>query len=316
MLKLSIILPVFNEEKNIVLVYNTLTTLCTTALASFEYEIIFINDGSKDASWSLIKDIAARDEHVRALAFSRNFGHQMALKAGYDRANGDAVITMDTDMQDTPALIVEMIRHWQQGADIVYARRLQRKDSWIKRLTAFLYYKLLDHVADVSIPRNVGDFRLIDKKVVAVLRQCHERSYYLRGLVAWTGFKHAYVDFNRQGRHAGTSGYSWSKMFKLAFDGITGFSLFPLKIAAYVGVFVIMSGTAMFGYITFDALVHDVYYPLFKWLVTVVYIFMGVQFLLLWLLGEYIGRMYEQQRDRPNYIVQEVLNGVDKESDA
>ncbi len=307
---ISIILPVFNEEKNIPLIYQELLKVIATLPDTYHVEFILVNDGSRDRSWSVITELAQHDQRIKALSFSRNFGHQTALKAGYDIAQGQAVITMDTDLQDPPSLIVQMLEQWRQGADIVYARRLNRKDPVIKRATAYMYYKLLDAVADVKIPRNVGDFRLIDAKVVAVIRSCHERSYYLRGLVAWTGFKHAFVDFNRQERQEGTTGYTWSKMFKLAFDGITGFSLFPLKIAAYVGVFVIVSGSAMFAYITLDALLHDVYYPLFKWLVTIIYIFMGVQFLLMWLVGEYIGRMYDLQKERPTYIVAERVNNL------
>lgn len=310
---ISIILPVFNEEKNLPVIYQELNEIVRALPAHYEFEFILVNDGSVDSSWHVITGLAQHDERIRALSFSRNFGHQIALKAGYDNAYGDAVITMDTDLQDPPSLIVQMIHEWQRGAEIVYARRLNRKDSLMKRSIAYVYYKLLDAVADVHIPRNVGDFRLVDKKVVTVVKNCHERSYYLRGLVAWTGFKHTFVDFNRQKRHDGCSGYTWTKMFKLAFDGITGFSLFPLKIAAYVGVFVIVSGSAMFAYITFDALLHDVYYPLFKWLVTAMYIFMGVQFLLMWLIGEYIGRTYDLQKNRPAYIVAQIITPLTKD---
>ena len=304
----SIVLPIFNEETNLLLIYSDLTKIMHSLAQMYTYEIVFINDGSRDNSWVIIQDIAASDPHIAALSFSRNFGHQMALTAGYDIAQGDAVITMDADMQDTPALIFEMLKQWELGSDIVYARRVDRKDSFLKRITAQWYYAFLDHIADVQIPRNVGDFRLIDKKVLAALKKCHEKARYLRGMVAWTGFKHSFVDFQRPNRAHGITGYTWQKMFKLAFDGLTGFSIFPLKVAAYIGCFVIISGTSMFIYITLDALFHDVFYPLFKWLVTIIYIFMGVQFILLWFLGEYIGRTYEQQKNRPLYIVDEVIN--------
>lgn len=302
---LSVIVPIFNEEKNIPVIYKTLTK----ELSGLEYEIIFVNDGSRDTSWTLLREIALGDLRVTALNFSRNFGHQAALTAGYAHARGDAVVTMDADMQDPPALIHDMLAQWRQGAQVVYARRTGRKDTWLKRTTARAYYALLDSVSDVRMPRNVGDFRLVDKKVVQYLNNCKERSRYLRGMVAWSGFKAAFVDFDRPDRAAGVTGYTWQKMFKLAFDGLTGFSLFPLKIAAYVGAFVIASGCAMLTYITVDAVLFSVRYPLFKWLVTVIYIFMGVQFLLLWLLGEYIGRIYDQQRERPQYIVDELLSG-------
>jgi dolichol-phosphate mannosyltransferase len=158
------------------------------------------------------------------------------------------------------------------------------------------------------MPRNVADFRLIDKKVLKTIQRSKEHSRYLRGMIAWTGFKHSFVDFKCQDRYYGTSGYTWKKMFRLAFDGITGFSSFPLKIAAFMGIYIIGTGSSMFLYITYDALVQHVRYPLFKWLVTINYIFMGVQFLLMWLLGEYIGRIYDQLRDRPLYIVSQDIN--------
>jgi polyisoprenyl-phosphate glycosyltransferase len=305
---ISIVIPIFNEQENIPHVYERVTAIMSSVQSMYNYEIIFINDGSHDASWHLLTQIAKGDEQVKALSFSRNFGHQAALTAGYDVAIGDAVITMDADLQDPPVLILEMLQAWEQGAEIVYARRINRRDSFIKRITAAWFYKFLDKVADVRIPRNVGDFRLVDKKIVLQLRQFRERARYLRGMVAWTGFKQAYVDFNRPDRFAGKTGYTWKKMFKLAVDGLTSFSMFPLKVAAYVGLIIIFSGCGMLAYIAFDTLVFNVSYPLFKWLITGIYMFMGVQFLLLWLLGEYIGRIYDQQKGRPLYIVSDTLN--------
>lgn len=308
MQKISIVLPIYNEEKNIPIIYQELIQELQKISNHFDYEIIFVNDGSKDTSWQKISELMHRDTRVKGISFSRNFGHQAALTAGYDHASGDIIITMDADLQDPPSLIQRMIHAWENGAHIVYARRIDRRDTFLKRITANLWYRFFDHISDVSIPRNVGDFRLIDKKVLDYLQQCREKSRYLRGMVAWSGFTHAFVDFNRPDRQAGTTAYTWSKMFKLAFDGMTGFSLFPLKLAAFVGVFVIITGTLMFLYITIDALFFDIYYPLFKWLVTIMYIFMGIQFLLLWIIGEYIGRIFEQQKDRPLYIVDKKLN--------
>jgi glycosyltransferase involved in cell wall biosynthesis len=305
---ISIIIPAYNEEQNIPVVYQQVSLTLQTLAPTYDYEFIFINDGSKDHTWEKINDLAQTDAHVKGINFSRNFGHQIALSAGYDVAKGDAIISMDADLQDPPTLLLEMINAWEKGFDIVYARRINRDDGFLKKLTALWYYKFLDAVAEVKIPRNVGDFRLIDKKVLNELKRCREKSRYLRGMVAWTGFKHTFVDFVRPNRLSGMTGYTWKKMFRLAFDGLTGFSLFPLKIAAYVGVFVIITGAAMFCGITIDAFIKGVHYPLFKWLVTIIYIFMGVLFLLLWLIGEYIGRIYEQQKDRPLYIVEERVN--------
>ncbi len=303
--KLSFVVPVYNEQENIPLLYQKLIVLLKNQLEGYGVEIIFVNDGSKDSSWNCIKDLIKKDSRVKGVCFSRNFGHQLALTAGYDRATGDAVISLDADLQDPPELIEAMVKKWLEGFEIVYARRSSRNDGFLKDITAFFYYKLLHKVAQVPIPQHVGDFRLIDRAVLTEINRCRERARYLRGMVAWTGFTHTFVNFKRPERIAGTPAYTWSKSIQLALDGLTNFSLFPLKIAAFVGFFVIITGSLMFLYIAVDALVFSVRYPLFKWLVTAVYIFMGVQFLLMWLLGEYIGRIYEQQKNRPLYIVKE-----------
>ncbi len=305
--KISFIVPVYNEQANLPIMYGKLKEICDQLSAVYDAEIVFVNDGSKDKSWNIIKQLSSADNRIRGISFTRNFGFQMASTAGYDNAQGDAFITLDADLQDPPELIREMIEKWEKGASIVYARRSSRNDGFWKDLTASCYYKLLHLVSDVAIPQHVGDFRLIDKKVLDQVRLCRERARYLRGIVAWTGFKEAYVTFKRPERMAGVSGYSWLKLIKLAFDGIAGFSLFPLRIAAFMGIFVIATGTVMFCYIALDAFLHGARYPLFKWLVTIMYIFMGVQFLLMWLLGEYIGRIYDQQKNRPLYIVEEKI---------
>jgi len=306
---LSFVIPVYNEEKNLLQLYKTVQQVLHSELSGFSYELIFVDDGSHDNSWQLLQKLAHADACVRALQFTRNFGHQAALTAGYNVARGDAIITLDADMQDPPEIIVRMIKKWQESSMIVYARRVIRNDGFIKKLTARLFYRLLDTVSDVHMPRNVGDFRLIDKQVLKVINACPERARYLRGMVAWTGFKCAFVDFDRPERFAGSTGYTWTKMLKLAFDGLTSFSLFPLKIAAFIGALVVITGSLMFAYITFDTLFFGKHYPLFKWLVTALYIFMGVQFFLLWLLGEYIGRMYDQTKGRPLYILQKTVGG-------
>ncbi len=307
MKKVSFIVPIYNEEENLPVLYEKLRAICDHFSQKYTFEILLVDDGSVDSSWQIIKELAECDSRVRGLSFSRNFGFQMALTAAYDYVRGDAIIGLDADLQDPPELVYEMIEKWEQGFSIVYARRSSRNDGFFKDFTASLYYKLLHYVADVPIPQNVGDFRLIDKRVLQEIKRCRERARYLRGIVAWTGFKHTYVEFKRPERVAGVSGYSWLKLFKLAFDGVTAFSLFPLRIAAFVGVFVIFTGSLMFMYIACDAFLRGARYPLFKWLVTITYIFMGVQFLLMWLIGEYIGRIYEQQKNRPLYIIEKMV---------
>jgi polyisoprenyl-phosphate glycosyltransferase len=305
---ISIIIPIFNEEETLPILYRHIQSIIDQLNETYQCELILVNDGSKDRSWDLIHQHALEHQGVIGITFSRNFGHQAALKAGYDIATGDAIITMDADMQDPPSLLFSMIQRWNDGFDIVYARRIDRQDSFFKKWTAFWYYALLDKIAEVSMPRNVGDFRLIDKKVLAVVKQSKEQSPYFRGMVAWTGFKQSFVDFKRPDRVAGTSGYTWSKMFKLAFDGMTSFSLFPLRLAAFFGLFVMITGSLMFVYISIDALCFRAHYPLFKWLVTIVYICMGIQFMLLWIIGEYVGRIYNQDNNRPLYVIEKIIN--------
>jgi dolichol-phosphate mannosyltransferase len=304
---ISLIVPIYNEEHNILILNQELQRVITSFSNRYEWELIFVNDGSKDSSWSLIQHLQKKCAFIKGVCFSRNFGHQIALAAGYDLAEGDAIITLDADMQDPPSLIPKMIEAWEKGNYIVYARRVTRNDGFLKDTVAAIYYRLLYAISEVKIPRNVGDFRLIDKKVLKAITTSDEPSRYWRGLVAWTGFKHTFVNFKRNERLAGQPGYTWAKSFQLGFDGITGFSSFPLKLAAFMGFFVIGTGMFMLSYITWDAYFYQTRYPLFKWLTTVIYIFTGVQFLLTWLIGEYIGRMYMQQKGRPLYIIEKTV---------
>lgn len=296
---ISVILPVFNEAENIPHIYQAVTTIFKNL--SYAYEIIFINDGSRDNSWAIISALSEQDKQIKGINFTRNFGQQMALVAGYDMAQGDAVITMDCDLQDPPEIIVQLIHHWQQGVPIVYARRNDRKDPWLKCITANWYYKLLDTIADVRIPRHVGDFRLVDKRVVEVLRMCRERSRYMRGLVAWTGFACVFVDFARPERVAGQTAYTWRKLFKVAFDGITAFSLFPVYCAFYLGFL----GSIWFAILILLAILG--FYSSMIMLWSILALSIGHCYLL-WLLGEYVGRIYEQIKQRPLYIIAERKN--------
>jgi dolichol-phosphate mannosyltransferase len=300
---ISIIIPVYNEERNIPLVYNALKDVFSSSL--FDYRIVFVNDGSKDQSWNIIKSLTEQSPCVEGVSFSRNFGYQMALAAGYDYAQADAVIVMDADLQHPPHIIPDMIKKWEEGYEIVYGRRSHREEGWLRKITGTLYYKLLKMVSEVKIPGDVSDFCLIDKKVHDVIKKCRDKEPYMRGTVAWTGFSYTFVDFVSVARVQGSSSYNWIKLIKLGFDGITTLSRFPLKIAAYIGSFVIVTGMLMFFYISFDSFCFHARYPLFKWLTVVLYIATGIQFLLMWLLGEYIGRIYTQLKERPLYVVNE-----------
>lgn len=302
---ISIIIPVFNEEKNIPILYDELMEVIAQLKQKYTYELIFVNDGSYDNSWDIITTLLQQDKHIKAIKFSRNFGHQAALTAGYDYASGDAIISMDADMQDPPSLLIPMIKQWEDGADIVYARRVKRNDSFLKRITANWYYAFFSHISDITMPRNVGDFRLLDKKVLKYLQQCRECSRYLRGMVAWTGFKHAYIDFERPNRLAGQTGYTWKKMIRLATDGMTGFSFFPLKIAAYSGCIILFFGILLGLYLIIMKFIYHIVYSLSTWLAVCIVMILGMQCLLLWLVGEYIGRIYDQTKGRPLYIIDE-----------
>lgn len=305
--KFSIVIPVYNEEKNVgVLCRELLDNIAK--LNTFDFEIILVNDGSRDSSWQRINELAQQHACIKGISLSRNFGHQIALSAGYDYATGDAIITMDADMQHPPHMIPIMIEKWLEGFSIVYVKSVIRNDFFLKKITALVYYRILHSLADVTIPRNIADFRLIDKKVANVLRQSKEKMRYLRGMVAWTGFKHTIVMCQFSERLTGVSGYTWKKMFKLAFDGITSFSHFPLHIALYIGCVIVGSGMIMFGYISYQTCIEGRNYPLFKWLLAIIYMGMGMQLFLYCLLGEYIGRIYNQLKGRPLYIVAQQYN--------
>jgi dolichol-phosphate mannosyltransferase len=223
-------------------------------------------------------------------------------------AHGDVCINMDCDLQDPPELIPEMMKKYEEGYNIVYARRAGRKDPFLKRITARYYYKLLGAIADVDIPRNVGDFRLIDRKVLNVLNSLPERCRYLRGMVSWIGFKQAFVDFHRPNRIHGETSYTWRKMLRLASDGILNFSLFPLKLGMYIGLLSMMLGTVFLAYMFFDTMLFSTVYPLFKWLTVILFIFLGFLFILVWIMGEYVGRIYNEEKGRPLFIVDEKIN--------
>lgn len=310
MKKISIIIPIYNEWKNITLLYIAVSDVFKS-LNDSSFQLVFVDDGSIDSSWNEIKKLIQKDSCVEGISFSRNFGYQMALTAGYDYAQGDAVIVMDGDLQHPPAVIPKMIQKWQDGFDIVYGRRSHRQEGILRRITGALYYKLLNKVSDVTLPGDISDFCLIDKKVHEIVKKCRDREPYMRGTVAWTGFSHAFVDFTSVARIQGTSSYNWLKLIKLAFDGLTSLSRFPLEIAAYIGSFVIVTGLLMFVYIAIDAFLYHARYPLFKWLTVILYMATGVQFLLMWLLGEYIGRIYSQLKQRPLYVVKEHLGSPD-----
>jgi len=300
---ISVVIPAFNEEENVSVIYERLKA----ALESTDciWEIIFINDGSIDATKDNCLQISAKDSRVRHIGLSRNFGHQAALTAGLDLAKGKAVISMDCDMQDPPELVVDMINLWKQGYLVVYGRRKSRRDGFFKKYSAILYYRLLHKFSDYKIPKDVGDFRLVDRKVLDHLVSMREKSRYLRGMVAWLGFKHAFVDYERIKRQSGTTKFTLTRMMRFAMDGIMNFALLPLRIGLLIGMISILAGFSLFFYMLVSYLFFDAPFVLESLIIDVVMILMGFLFILVWLIGEYVGRILDESRGRPLYVIDE-----------
>ena len=301
--KYSLVIPVYNEEANLQQLNSEIKHVMSKLNES--YEVIYINDGSRDHSLLVLRDLVKQDKNVKFLSFSRNFGHQAALTAGLDHAKGQAIISMDSDLQDPPQLLPEMIEKWKQGYEIVYARRKRRHDRFFKKYTALAYYRLLNKFSEVKIPRNVGDFRLIDRKVLDELKGMREKARYLRGMVAWLGFRFTFVDFDRPERKNGKTNYTLTKMARLAMNGILNFSLLPLKLGLFMGLASIFVGIIFLIYMIIDILLNSTIYQLYKWLAVILLIFAGIQFMFLWIIGEYIGRIHNETKDRPLYVIRE-----------
>jgi dolichol-phosphate mannosyltransferase len=300
----SIIAPIYNEKDNLYELHRRITEVMDSTGEPWEF--ILVDDGSSDGSSDIIRELAEKDSRIRPVIFARNFGHQIAITAGWDYSRGDAVVIIDADLQDPPEVILEMAKKWKEGNEVVYAVRAEREgESWFKLWTASLFYRIIYKITDVKIPVDTGDFRLMDRKVVNVLKQMPERHRFPRGMSAWVGFKQVGVQYKRAARFAGVTKYPFSKMFKLALNAITGFSYFPLQVATYFGfasagisilaipivIYMRMTGSqAFFGQATT--------------LIAVLFLG-GVQLISLGMLGEYIGRLYDEAKGRPLYIVRD-----------
>jgi polyisoprenyl-phosphate glycosyltransferase len=301
----SIVAPVFNEEETLPHFYQRVVKTMEQIGESFE--LLLINDGSHDHSYKLMQELHERDPRVRAIDFSRNFGHQIAISAGLDYARGQAVIIMDTDLQDPPEVILDMAARWKVGAEVVYAQRARRLgESRFKLITASAFYRLIGRITSVKIPRDTGDFRLLDRHVVDVLVKMREQHRFMRGLSAWVGFRQEAVLYERQERFAGETKYPLSKMIRFSMDAITSFSHVPLKLATTFGFF--LAGLSLLGIII--AAIGRIFFNIItgqaSTLVLVLFLG-GVQLIFLGILGEYLGRIYDEVRSRPLYIVREML---------
>lgn len=302
---ISVIIPIYFDEDSIDAMYRRLKAVLVGLGHEFNHEIVYVNDGSKDRSLALLQKLADNDPQITVVDLSRNFGHQRAITAGLDFVRGDIVVIIDSDLQDPPEVIIEMIEKWRAGNMVVYGQRVQRRDeSVFKRITARIFYRLLSRWSDVKIPLDTGDFRLMDSRVVEKLRDMREESRYIRGLVAWLGFPQCALQYERQGRHSGESGYTLSKLFQLAFDGITGFSDKPLHIASKFGVAITAVSTLLISLLVFEKLTNpEMIVEGWTSIVLVVLFFGGVQLITIGLLGLYVGRIYREVKRRPLYIV-------------
>jgi len=300
----SIIAPIFNEKENLPDLHRRIADVMESTGEA--WELILVDDGSTDGSTDLIRELAKKDKRVRPIIFARNFGHQIAITAGWDYARGDAVVIIDADLQDPPELILEMAKKWREGYEVVYAVRTEREgESWFKLWTASLFYRLIYRITDVKIPLDTGDFRLMDRKVVNVLRQMRERHRFPRGMSAWVGFKQIGVEYKRAARLAGETKYPFRKMFRLALNAVTGFSYFPLQVATFFGF--ISAGLAILAmpvviYLRVSG--SQAFFGQATTLLAVLFLG-GVQLICLGILGEYVGRLYDEAKGRPLYIVRD-----------
>ena len=313
MRKISMVIPMYFEELVVEECYNRVTDVLKK-LKDYEYEIIFINDGSKDKTLEILEKIAENDKKVKVISFSRNFGHQAAVTAGLKETTGDAVVIIDADMQDPPELIPEMLKLWENGNEVIYGQRKTRKsESAFKLMTAKMFYKTLKLLSDVDIPQDTGDFRLVDRKVVDKMNSLPEHNKFLRGLWSWLGYKQYAFEYERKERFAGKTKYPLKKMLKLASDGIISFSSKPIKLVGLLGIvsivisFIIM----LYALISYAFNLNNLSAG-WTSLMCAITFFSGVQLLSLWIISEYIGRIYDETKGRPQYIIDRKINADDK----
>jgi len=305
---ISVVVPIFNEAEVIGEFYAR-ATAAMSSVPGADYELIFVNDGSRDASQELLRGLAESDPRVSVIKFSRNFGHQIAISAGIDSARGDAVVVIDSDLQDPPEVIARMVEKWRDGFDVVYGVRSARKgESRMKLWTAAAYYRLLKRMVKIDIPVDVGDFRLMSRRATAELMKLTEKDRFIRGLVSWIGFQQAGVVYERDERFAGETKYPFRKMLKFALDGLTSFSTVPLKLATWLGY---AASAFAFLYLVFVVVMRFAGYTVqgFATIMVAMTFLGGVQLICIGIVGEYIGRIFNEIKPRPMYIVEERLGG-------
>ena len=306
---ISVVIPMYYEEEVAQECYERMKEVLIK-IPNYDYELIFVNDGSQDNTLSILEQIAAKDTKVKVLSFARNFGHQCAVTAGLKEVTGDVVVIIDADLQDPPELIPEMLKKWEEGNEVVYGKRKTRDgESKFKLMTAKMFYKTLNAFSDVDIPKDTGDFRLVDRKIVDQMNQLPEHNKFLRGLWSWLGYKQYAFEYERTERFAGKTKYPLKKMLKLASDGIISFSSKPLKLVGVLGIISI--------FLSFIVLIYSILAFIFKFgnltsgwtsIMVAITFFAGVQLLSLWIMSEYIGRIYDETKQRPQYIIDKKIN--------
>ena len=301
---ITLVVPAYNEQK-VLPDFHARSSKVLNDLP-IEYEILYINDGSQDKTVDVIKELREKDEHVSVVDLSRNFGKEIALTAGLDHAKGDAVIVIDADLQDPPELIPQLVSKWQEGYDVVYAKRIAREgETWFKKMTSYLFYRFIQRLSSVHIPEDVGDYRLISRRALDALLALRERHRFMKGLFAWVGFPQVAVPYHRGPRAAGETKWNYWKLWNFALEGITSFTTKPLKLASYLGLCIAFLSFIFGSYIIYDKLVHGNPVPGYPSLMVVILFIGGLQFIILGIMGEYLARTFSETKNRPLYLVKE-----------
>jgi polyisoprenyl-phosphate glycosyltransferase len=301
---LSVVVPIYNEAENLAALYARLTTVLETSAP--DYEIVFVDDGSRDTSLAQLHALAAANDRIVVVELARNFGHQVAISAGLDQSRGGAVVVMDADLQDPPEVLPQFIAKWREGYDVVYAVREHRKESWPKRAVYALFYRLLQRVANIEIPLDAGDFCIMDRQVVDLLVGMPERNRFVRGIRSWIGLRQVGLAYERQARHAGQPKYTFSRLVYLALDGLISFSYVPLRVITLLGFGVSLLSIILAIFYVIKRLTVGLYPPGFATLIVAVCFLTGIQLITIGVIGEYVGRIFDEVKRRPLYIVRQI----------
>lgn len=302
--ELSVVIPVYNEEANLPALYERLTRVLDAT--GLDYEIVFVDDGSRDQSRTQLSSLAAQDQRVAVIELARNFGHQVAISAGLDYARGNGVIVMDADLQDPPEVLPQFIAKWREGHDVVYAIRAERKESWLKRAAYAGFYRLLQRVAQIEIPLDAGDFCIMDRRVVELLAAMPERNRFVRGIRSWVGLDQIGLAYERHARHAGKPKYTFSRLVYLALDGLVSFSYIPLRVITLLGFGVSLLSILLAVFYTIKKLLYGLNPPGFATLIVSIFLLAGMQLITTGVIGEYVGRIFEEVKRRPLYVVRQI----------